>query len=61
LIIEVDGKIHLKKKKEDMFRSTILELEGWKVIRFKNEIVEQDIEKVVNVIKYELDNRDDWK
>jgi very-short-patch-repair endonuclease len=61
LIIEIDGKIHLRKMKEDSFRTTMLATEGWKVIRFKNEDVEKDVVKVVNTIKHELDFRDDWK
>jgi very-short-patch-repair endonuclease len=60
LIIEIDGKVHMKKKKEDMFRTTILGLEGWKVIRFTNDDVKENPEKVVKAIKQELDNREDW-
>ena len=51
LIIEVDGKIHLKHKKEDAERTRILELLGYKVIRFTNEEVENNIEEVLEVIK----------
>ncbi len=51
LIIEVDGKIHLKQKSQDEERTRRLELLGFKVIRFTNEEVENDIEKVLESIK----------
>ena len=51
LIIEVDGKIHLKQKKEDEERTRRLELLGYKVLRFTNQEVENDIEQVVKIIK----------
>lgn len=54
LIIEVDGKIHLKKKNEDEERTKYLELLGYKVIRFNNEEVENNIEKVIERIKDEI-------
>jgi len=61
LIIEVDGKIHLNKKKEDLFRTSTLGIDGWKVIRFKNEDIVKDVVKVVCAIKKELDDRVNWK
>jgi len=54
LIIEVDGKIHLTRKKEDATRTKRLEVLGYKVIRFKNEEVENEIEKFLCRIKYEI-------
>lgn len=56
LIIEVDGKIHLKKKREDKERTEYLELMGYKVIRFKNEEVESDIDMVVERIRIEIEH-----
>ena len=55
LIIEVDGKIHLKQKKEDAERTRRLELLGFKVLRFTNEEVENNIEQVVRIIKKNVD------
>ncbi|AHW59627.1 histidinol dehydrogenase/leucyl-tRNA synthetase/ATP-dependent DNA helicase RecG [Draconibacterium orientale] len=55
LIIEVDGKIHQLKKGEDEERTKRLAVIGYKVIRFTNEEVENDIEKVVLKIKKEVD------
>lgn len=51
LIIEVDGKIHLARKKEDAERTQKLELLGYKVIRFTNEEVETRMEWVLKGIK----------
>lgn len=55
LIIEVDGGIHLKLKKKDEARTEWLEYLGYSVIRFKNEEVENDIEKVVKIIKKRIE------
>jgi cyclase len=53
LIIELDGKIHLLSdiKANDEMKQSELELLGLHVLRFKNEEVINDIEKVVNQIK----------
>lgn len=50
LIIEVDGKIHLKRKQEDLERTKILENHGYTLIRFWNEEIENDIEEVIKEI-----------
>ncbi len=51
LIIEIDGKIHEKQHDQDAQRTFILNLLGFKVIRFKNDEVEHDITEVLNKIK----------
>lgn len=51
LIVEVDGKIHLKQETKDMERTFFLEQMGYKVIRFKNEEIENEIDKVIGLIK----------
>ena len=56
LIIEVDGKIHLSKKKEDAKRTRLLGIMGYKVIRFTNEEVENNIDMVLSKIKMEIEN-----
>jgi len=55
LIIEVDGKIHLKRRKEDKERTGRLEMLGYKVIRFRNEEVENDLEKVLTEISLNIE------
>jgi very-short-patch-repair endonuclease len=54
LIIEVDGKIHLRKRKEDAERTKRLAVIGYKVIRFENEEVENEVEKVLSRIRKEI-------
>ncbi|MFZ2190474.1 MAG: endonuclease domain-containing protein [Candidatus Magasanikiibacteriota bacterium] len=53
LIIEVDGGIHLKpkQKEHDQFRTDRLNELGIKIIRFTNEEVINNIEKVLSEIK----------
>ncbi len=51
LIVEVDGPIHLQRKKEDEERKNRLESLGYKIIRFKNEEIERDIGEVIVKIK----------
>jgi len=51
LIIEIDGKIHDRQGEEDTDRTKILEKEGYTVIRFSNDEILSDIEKVISIIK----------
>jgi len=45
LIIELDGEIHKKEVEKDYLRTEILEKLGYKVIRFKNEEIINNLEK----------------
>ena len=54
LVIEVDGKIHESQEEKDALRSEVINSLGIKVIRFKNEEIENSIDKVLNEIKTEL-------
>ncbi len=56
LIIEVDGKIHESQIEKDNERTEVLENKGYKVIRFKNEEVIENIDSVVKKIECELEN-----
>jgi len=47
LIIEVDGEIHDFQKEDDLIRQQFLEELGYKILRFKNEDVIENIEKVL--------------
>ena len=51
LIIEVDGEIHDFQKEYDEDRTFLLKERGFRVIRFKNEEVLNNIEKVIETIK----------
>ena len=52
LVIELDGKIHqIKDQKEyDKIRQEIIEMRGMRVLRIKNEEIEQDIESVIRKV-----------
>ncbi len=51
LVIEIDGKIHENQKEQDKERTQILNLLGYKVIRFKNDEIEQNITEVLEELK----------
>ncbi len=59
LIIEVDGKIHESQQEQDEARTAVLENLEYKVIRFKNEEVFNDLENVLKKIESELAKRED--
>lgn len=50
LVIELDGSQHLEQEKYDEERTKYLESEGYRVIRFWNNDVMNDIESVIRVI-----------
>ncbi|MBV6422228.1 MAG: hypothetical protein DAHOPDDO_03521 [Ignavibacteriaceae bacterium] len=54
LIIELDGEIHKYKLKEDKSRTDILNMLGLKVMRFRNNEVEENLDLVLERIKEEL-------
>ena len=56
LIIELDGDYHNQEeqKQKDEVRTEVLRLNGLKIIRFKNEEVEQDINQVLTTIKNKI-------
>ena len=50
LVIEVDGGVHFGSREYDEERTQYLESTGLKVIRFRNEDVEENIDKVIEAI-----------
>ena len=54
LVIEIGGKIHERQKDYDELRTYIMNTIGLKVIRFKNEEVENNLEDVLSKITKEL-------
>ncbi|MFZ0599605.1 MAG: DUF559 domain-containing protein, partial [Flavobacterium sp.] len=56
LIIEVDGEIHDSQQEADAKRTEILNEKGFKVIRFNNKEVLNNIDSVLTIIKHELNN-----
>ena len=59
LVIEIDGLYHSlpEQKISDAERTKWLESEGWKVIRFTNDEIFSNLEKVIERIRYEQENR----
>lgn len=51
LIIELDGKIHDKQQKQDKLRTEILNDKGLRVIRFRNDEVEENIQTVLTKLE----------
>ena len=56
LIIELDGSQHLEQEEYDQERTEFLEEQGYKVIRFWNNEVMNDIEGVILVIMDALED-----
>jgi very-short-patch-repair endonuclease len=50
LVIELDGSQHLEQEEYDAERTAFLESKGYRVLRFYNNDVMKDIEKVLEVI-----------
>jgi len=61
LIIELDGSQHLEQEEYDVERTKYLESDGYKVIRFWNNDVTNNIEGVILAIFHALENRSDEK
>jgi len=57
LIIELDGSQHLEQEKHDEERTKYLESQGYKVIRFWNNDVMNNMESVILAINYALEER----
>jgi len=53
LIIELDGKVHLEseQKEKDKFRDENLEDMDYKVLRFTNEEVLEEVKSILNIIE----------
>jgi very-short-patch-repair endonuclease len=55
IVVELDGEYHDQVQHKDMRRQRALERLGWKVIRFTNEDVLDDVEAVLRSIAQQLD------
>lgn len=56
LIIELDGSQHLEQEEYDIERTKFLETKGYKVLRFYNNDVMKNVEKVLEVILENLES-----
>jgi methylmalonyl-CoA mutase len=61
LVIEVDGGYHELTKEQDDLRTNILNAEGFKVIRFSNDEVIRNTQKVIETIKQTLTKQPERK
>ena len=57
LVIELDGSQHFEQEEYDIERTKYLESQGYKVIRFWNHQVENDINGVFRAIEFALAER----
>ena len=48
LVVEIDGKIHLKQKEYDQYRNLIIQELGLRVIRVKNKTIENELDKFLH-------------
>jgi very-short-patch-repair endonuclease len=55
LIIELDGSQHLEQEEYDQERTEYLESQGYKVLRFWNSAVMNDLDSVIRAIMQEMD------
>ena len=55
MVIELDGSQHLEQAEYDIERTKYLELQGYQVIRFWNNQVDNDIDGVIRAIEFALD------
>jgi len=51
LVIEIDGRIHGKQVSEDHYRQSVIEGRGIRFIRFSNQVVENNINKVLQDLR----------
>ena len=57
LIIELDGSQHIEQQEYDSERTTFLESKGYRILRFWNNDVMNNIEGVLLAISYALEDR----
>lgn len=54
LIVEIDGQIHNKQRERDSLRPFVINDRGMKVVRFRDEEVEMDLERVLKELRKHL-------
>jgi len=58
LVIELDGSQHLEQEEYDAERTAFLESQGYRVLRFWNDAVLNDLQGVVSAIQQALESQD---
>lgn len=54
LVVEIDGKIHQRQKEYDQLRTYLIDALGMKIIRIKNEEIEDSLDSVLERIRKQL-------
>ena len=54
IIIELDGGYHDEIQEADIKRQEYLKSQGWRVVRFENEVVLDDVDRIAQAIAAEL-------
>ena len=54
IVIEIDGPSHKGREQYDRMRDAALKQNGWRTIRFTNEQVENNLQSVVDAIRFRL-------
>ena len=54
LVVEIDGKIHEKQRRQDTLWTVVMNDRGLKVIRFRDEEIEEDLQRVLDELKKHL-------
>ena len=57
LVVELDGEHHVASGSYDAFRTTVISSRGYRVLRFWNHEVFEDLDGVLAVIRAELEGR----
>ena len=57
LIVEIDGSVHADQRERDMLRTEALQALGYRVCRWTNDQIEQDISAVLDELRHLLSER----
>ncbi|MEW5941097.1 MAG: DUF559 domain-containing protein [Chloroflexota bacterium] len=57
LVVELDGSLHLLTEVEDAERTAFLNAKGYRVIRFTNREIAENVDSVLDKIRHALETR----
>jgi very-short-patch-repair endonuclease len=61
LVIELDGGIHVEQREQDTEREAVLNLAGYRVIRFPNQSVQETLPEVLEAIRLAAREAPNWR
>lgn len=56
LVIEIDGRYYKRQNEYDAQRTEVINTHGIRVIRFKNELIENDLNKALEILQKEFNS-----